>query len=151
VQQSQTLCLKKTKVGRNIFLFQMTVIRILLSGGPVETCKKMDRSCGQLSERLETLQKKWKDLEPRINTWEAFFKNSGCSREYGEKRLKNLPQFIRNLIEDASNKGPKYQKRKRGGGNGYNRGGNRNNYNNRRGGNRRYNNNYGGGYRQNYI
>jgi len=136
---------EKTKIGRGIFMFQMTVCRILLGGNPVDTCLQMDRSCGKLPERLDALQKKWKEVEPDVDTWEKYFRYSGCSSNFGQQRLANLYGWVNSLVQEADNKGPKYVKRQR------------NNYGNRRynsGGNGGGNRDYGrrhGGHRQNRI
>lgn len=143
---------EKTKIGRGIFMFQMTVCRILLNGNPVDTCLQMDRSCGKLPERLDALQKKWKQVEPSIRTWEQYFRYSGCSSSFGEQRLANLNKWLRSVVLEADKKGPKYVKRQR------------NNYRRNNHGSRDYNRDYNrrgrgrgrqnyrrGGHRQNYI
>merc|ERR1719471_2815517 len=137
---------EKTKVGRGIFMFQMTVCRQLLNGNPVQTCEDMDRSCGKMPERLEALQKKWREVEPNIKNWKQFFEYAGCSESYSRPKLNNLDNWYRWLITEADRKGPRYQKRRR---NNNRHGGKNRSYQNRNNNNRR-----GGGRgrrRQNYI
>lgn len=124
---------EKTKIGRGIFMFQMTVCRQLLNGNPTQTCEDMDRSCGKMPERLEALQKKWREVEPNIKNWKQFFEYAGCSDSYSRPKLNNLDGWCKWLITEADRKGPRYQKRRRN-----NRhGGNNRSYQNRNNNNRR--------------
>jgi len=146
IQPQARAVFEKTKIGRGIFMFQMTVCRQLLNGNPVQTCEDMDRSCGKMPERLEALQKKWREVEPNIKTWKQFFEYAGCSESYSSDKLNNLDNWCRWLITEADRKGPRYQKRRR---NNNRHGGKNRSYQNRNNNNRR-----GGGRgrrRQNYI
>jgi len=146
IQPQARAVFEKTKIGRGIFMFQMTVCRQLLNGNPVQTCEDMDRSCGKMPERLEALQKKWREVEPNIKTWKQFFEYAGCSESYSKPKLNNLDNWCRWLITEADRKGPRYQKRRR---NNNRHGGKNRSYQNRNNNNRR-----GGGRgrrRQNYI
>jgi len=133
---------EKMAVGRQLFMFQMTVCRFLIQGNPTHTCQKLDSSCGRLPDRLELLQNKWKQVQPNIKTWKEYFQYIGASKAYAVPILRNVNAWCNNLISRCNQIGSPYVRNQRHGG-----------YNNRRqggygrgGGNRR-------GYRrdQNYV
>merc|ERR1719394_1731381 len=93
----------QTSVGRDIFMFQMTVCRVLLQGDPVETSKRLDSSCGKLPDRLESLQKQWKEVQPTIKNFQQYFQYAGASKEYALPILRDVESWINGLISTCNN------------------------------------------------
>jgi len=118
---------EKMAVGRQLFMFQMTVCRYLLQGNPSDTCEKLDTSCGRLPDRLELLQQKWKQVQPTIKTWKDYFQYCGASKAHAVPILRNVDQWCKNMISRCNQLGPPYvRNQRRGGGRrqgGYSRGG----------------------------
>lgn len=127
-----------TRVGRELFLFQLTVIRHLVGSNPDETTKLMDSSGGRVPERLDALQKAWKNT--KCESFADYFHLTTASKKYTEQCLNNTGGWLRYLQQQAENKGKRYVKKK---------------YNNNRSNNRRSggygNRDAGGNQRRNYY
>jgi len=106
-----------TKVSREIFLFQMMVVDVVI-GKITETLAEMEKTNCKLPSRLEKLQTLWRERKAATKDWSKFFEFAGASRP-------NHPSsaaWIAECVRKAAEKGPKYGGSK-GGGKGNGKGG----------------------------
>jgi len=92
-----------TKVSRNLFMFQLAVVDIIL-GDVQEVKRQIEVTNCKLPDRLEKLQIEWRKRKESTDTWPKFFKAIGAP----------LPPFpstdawIAFCVEHAAEKGPRY-------------------------------------------
>jgi len=92
-----------TKISREIFLFQMMVVDVVI-GDFRETMKEMEKTNCKLPARLEKLQGLWRERKAATKDWGVFFQFAGASRP-------NFPSsnaWIADCVKRAAEKGPKY-------------------------------------------
>merc|ERR1712232_311858 len=92
-----------TKISREIFLFQMMVVDVVI-GDVNETLVEIEKTNCKLPERLEKLQTLWRERKAATKDWSAFFQFAGASRP-------NHPSsnaWIADCVKRAAEKGPKY-------------------------------------------
>jgi ubiquitin-protein ligase/uncharacterized membrane protein YgcG len=136
---------RATAVSRNICLFQLTVLREVIGTDPNRTAEAMDTSNGKIPERLDRLQRAWKQREdPRA--WRQFAEATGCSSSMAVAMAEGTGEWIRDCVTRAKAKGSKYGRggKGRGGKGGGGKGGGGGGY--RGGGGGGYGYGGGGGY-----
>merc|ERR1712048_545647 len=106
-----------TKISRDIFLFQMMVVDVVI-GNVNETLAEIERTNCKLPSRLEKLQALWRERKAATNDWNAFFQFAGASRP----NYSSSAAWIADCVKRAAAKGPKYGSAK-GDGKGNSRGG----------------------------
>lgn len=106
-----------TRVSRNLFMFQLTVIDIIL-GDVQEVKKQMEITNCKLPHRLEKLQMEWRKRKEITDTWPKYFKAIGAP-------LPSFPStdaWIAFCVQSAAEKGRKYGGNDHGKGKGKSRG-----------------------------
>jgi len=113
-----------TKVSREILMFQMMVVDVVIGDVP-ETLKEMEATNCKLPARLELLQGRWREQKQAIGGWAAYFSCIGAARP----REASTNEWIANCVRRAAAMGPKYGGAKgdgkgsgKGGGKGYGKG-----------------------------
>lgn len=92
-----------TKVSREILMFQMMVVDVVIGDVP-ETLKEMESSNCRLPERLETLQSRWRQRKETIVDWPGYFTCIGAAKpSFGNSNL-----WIADCVSRADAMGPKY-------------------------------------------
>lgn len=112
-----------TKVSREICMFQMMVVDIVISDVS-ETLTIMDTTNCKLPERLETLQAEWRKRKLATTSWALYFQHIGASRP----NYSSTNEWIADCVRRASLNGSKYggpkgEGKGNGGGTGHGRGG----------------------------
>lgn len=102
-----------TKVSREICMFQMMVVDLVIGNVP-ETLQAMEATNCKLPERLELLQREWRARKQSTDTWAAYFKHIGAV----QPQFSSTGEWITECARRAAGKGPKY-----GGAKGAGRGG----------------------------
>jgi len=124
-----------TKVSREILMFQMMVVDVVIGDVP-ETLRQMELTNCRLPERLEALQSQWRQRKQSIVDWQGYFAFIGAGKPsfgsisrislrpswYTKKRPMNSAgathgssnEWILDCIRRAESKGPKYGKGKGG-------------------------------------
>eukprot|EP00929_Paragymnodinium_shiwhaense_P039282 TRINITY_DN2065_c0_g1_i2.p1 TRINITY_DN2065_c0_g1~~TRINITY_DN2065_c0_g1_i2.p1 ORF type:complete len:614 (-),score=143.84 TRINITY_DN2065_c0_g1_i2:327-2168(-) len=92
-----------TKVSREIFLFQLMVVDVVL-GNVEETLEQMEATNCKLPAKLEQLQRLWKERKTVIKDWQAFFRHAGAS----QPEFPSSNAWIAECVRRAAAKGPKY-------------------------------------------
>merc|ERR1712048_1104956 len=94
---------QETKVSRDICMFQMMVLDIVVA--EVEhTLQDMEATNCKLPDRLEKLQKEWRERKVSTDTWGKYFEHIGASRP----KFNSTGEWIQDCVRRASDKGPKY-------------------------------------------
>jgi len=106
-----------TKISREIFLFQMMVVDVVI-GNINETLPEMEKTNCKLPARLEKLQALWRDRKAATKDWTTFFQFAGASRPDHP----SVNAWIADCVKKADEKGPKYGGSK-GGGKGFGKNG----------------------------
>lgn len=106
-----------TKVSREILMFQMMVVDVVIGHVP-ETLKEIEATNCKLPARLERLQREWRERKKAVDSWQAFFGCVGADRPQGASSA----DWIADCVRRAAEKGPKYVSGK-GGGKGSGKGG----------------------------
>merc|ERR1712176_458780 len=92
-----------TKVSREIFLFQMMVVDVVI-GNVNETLEEIETTNCKLPNRLEKLQALWRERKAATKDWNAFFEFSGATRP----NYSSSAAWIADCVKRAAEKGPKY-------------------------------------------
>ena len=92
-----------TKVSREILMFQMAVVDIVI-GDVNKTLGDMEETNCKLPERLEHLQSEWRKRKESVADWAAYFSCIGASRP----SFPSTGEWIASCIQRAASKGPKY-------------------------------------------
>lgn len=93
-----------TKVSREIFMFQMMVVDLIVGSSAVETLDEIEKTNCKLPDRLEKLQSQWRVLKSDTKDWQTFFKVTGASRPTAPTSA----AWIADCVRRAAAKGPKY-------------------------------------------
>merc|ERR1719400_1450195 len=101
-----------TKVSREICMFQMMVVDLIIGDVP-ETLKAMEETNCKLPDRLELLQGEWRKRKQSTASWSDYFKNIGSA----QPKFGSTAEWINDCARRAAVKGPKY-----GGGKGIGKG-----------------------------
>merc|ERR1712048_99568 len=102
-----------TKVSRNILMFQLTVVDIVL--GDVENLKKqIELTNCKLPDRLDKLQLEWRKKKECTDTWPKYFKAIGAP----VPPFPSTDAWIASCVDRAAEKGPRYSGNSKGKGKG---------------------------------
>jgi len=93
-----------TKVSREIFMFQMMVVDLIIGSSVAETLQEIEKTNCKLPDRLEKLQSQWKTVKSETKDWQMFFQCTGASRP----SFPSSAAWIADCVQRASHKGPKY-------------------------------------------
>jgi len=99
-----------TKVSREILMFQMMVVDIVI-GSAAQTVKDMEATNCKLPSRLEELQLRWRERKQSIKDWSGYFTCIGAARP----QTASTTEWIARCVKRAAEKGPKYGGAKGGG------------------------------------
>jgi len=92
-----------TKVSREILMFQMAVVDIVI-GDVAKTLPEMEDTNCKLPDRLERLQVEWRKRKESVADWAAYYRCIGAARpDFG-----STAQWIASCVRRAAEKGPKY-------------------------------------------
>jgi len=106
-----------TKVSRNLLMFQLAVVDIVL--GDVEDVKKqIELTNCKLPERLEKLQTEWRKRKELTDTWPKYFKAIGAPTP----PFPSTDAWIQSCVQRAAEKGPRYGGAGKGAGKGKSKG-----------------------------
>lgn len=92
-----------TKVSREILMFQMMVVDVVIGDVP-ETLRQMELTNCRLPERLETLQSQWRQRKESIADWQGYFAFIGAAKPC----FANSNLWIADCVSRAESMGPKY-------------------------------------------
>eukprot|EP00929_Paragymnodinium_shiwhaense_P005708 TRINITY_DN1079_c0_g1_i16.p1 TRINITY_DN1079_c0_g1~~TRINITY_DN1079_c0_g1_i16.p1 ORF type:complete len:475 (-),score=94.06 TRINITY_DN1079_c0_g1_i16:291-1652(-) len=92
-----------TKVSREIFLFQLMVVDVVI-GDVAETLKDIERTNCKLPDRLEKLQALWRERKSTTKDWKTFFQHAGATRPNHASSV----AWIQDCVQRVAAKGPKY-------------------------------------------
>merc|ERR1711988_459695 len=92
-----------TKISREIFLFQMMVVDVVI-GNVSETLEEIETTNCKLPSRLEKLQALWRERKAATKDWKDFFQFAGSSRP----NFSSSAAWIADCVKTAAAKGPKY-------------------------------------------
>jgi len=92
-----------TKVSREICMFQMMVVDLIISDVGV-TLKDIEETNCKLPERLEKLQTQWRQQKASVDTWMDYFQ---CIRA-PKPAFPNVGAWIADCATRAAAMGPKY-------------------------------------------
>lgn len=106
-----------TQVSREILMFQMTVIEVVIGDVPT-TLKEMELTNCKLPERLERLQQEWRQRKASVKDWGAYFRSLGVA----QPAFGSTGEWIASCVRRAEAKGPKYGGNAGNGGNGKGKG-----------------------------
>lgn len=84
-------------------MFNMMVVDVVI-GNAEETLELMDKTNCRMPERLEVLQKKWREMSTATKTWTDYFANIGATRPV----CRHPDEWIAMTVSRAAQKGPKY-------------------------------------------
>merc|ERR1711862_1009347 len=97
-----------TKVSREILMFQMMVVDVVIGDVP-ETLRQMELTNCRLPERLEALQSQWRQRKQSIVDWQGYFACIGAAKpSFGSSNA-----WILDCVHRAESKGPKYGRQRR--------------------------------------
>merc|ERR1712050_246162 len=65
-----------TKVSREILMFQLMVVEMVI-GDVKETLREVEATNCKLPDRLERLQKQWRERKAATDGWSMYFKHIG--------------------------------------------------------------------------
>lgn len=99
-----------TKVSREILMFQMMVVDVVIGDVP-ETLREMEATNCKLPARLERLQQQWRERKQAVGDWRAYF---GCIG-VATPAFGSTAEWIASCAARAAEKGPKYGGGKGGG------------------------------------
>lgn len=102
-----------TKVSRDICMFQMMVVDVII-GDIAETLSEIEATNCKLPERLEKLQIQWRERKSSTDSFATYFKHIGAPRP----PFASTNEWIADCVRRAASMGPKY-----GGGKGNSKGG----------------------------
>eukprot|EP00913_Durusdinium_trenchii_P015937 g14976.t1 len=80
-----------TQVSREILMFQMLVIDLVLSNIP-ETLQQMEATNCKLPDRLERLQSSWRERKTSVKDWSAYFRCINVEQKALKERLKLMDE-----------------------------------------------------------
>jgi hypothetical protein len=103
VRAEPTPVFQETKVSRDICMFQMMVLDIVVADVK-HTLQEMEATNCKLPDRLEQLQKEWRERKVSTDTWGKYFEHIGASRP----TFNCTGEWIQDCVRRASDKGPKY-------------------------------------------
>merc|ERR1712039_970692 len=92
-----------TKVSREILMFQLMVVDVII-GDVKETLKEVEATNCKLPDRLERLQKLWRERKVATDGWGAYFKHIGTP----QPAFASSNDWIADCVRRAAAKGPKY-------------------------------------------
>lgn len=92
-----------TQVSREICMFQMMVVDLVIADVPV-TLKEIEASNCKLNQRLEKLQSQWREQKSSTDGWTSYFKCIGACKP----SFKSETEWIADCVSRAAAKGPKY-------------------------------------------
>jgi len=92
-----------TRVSREICMFQMMVVDIVI-GDAGRTLQAMEATNCKLPDRLERLQKEWRERKSATDGWAAYFRAIGAPRP----AFGSTEDWIADCVKRAAAKGPKY-------------------------------------------
>jgi len=92
-----------TRVSREILMFQMMVIDVVMSDVAV-TVRDMEASNCKLPARLEELQARWRERKQSVRDWSAYFDCIGAARP----NAASSSDWIASCVRRAADRGPKY-------------------------------------------
>jgi len=92
-----------TQVSREILMFQMLVIDLVLSDIP-ETLQQMEATNCKLPDRLERLQSSWRERKTSVKDWSAYFRCINVA----QPKFSSTGEWIASCVRRAEAKGPKY-------------------------------------------
>mmetsp|Transcript_47485 Transcript_47485/g.106739 ORF Transcript_47485/g.106739 Transcript_47485/m.106739 type:complete len:612 (-) Transcript_47485:131-1966(-) len=92
-----------TRVSREILMFQMMVVDIIIGNVP-ETLEAMEATNCKLPDRLELMQQEWRKKKAGTEDWKQFFESIGAD----VPAFPSVGHWILNCVERAANKGSKY-------------------------------------------
>ncbi|CAE7263204.1 UBC6 [Symbiodinium natans] len=93
-----------TKVSREILMFQMAVVDIVI-GDVAKTLSDMEETNCKLPERLEHLQAEWRKRKESVGDWTAYYNCIGAARPSFPSTGEWIASCVRRA---AAEKGPKY-------------------------------------------
>ncbi|CAE7754805.1 unnamed protein product [Symbiodinium sp. CCMP2456] len=92
-----------TKVSREILMFQMAVVDIVI-GDVAKTLHDMEETNCKLPARLEHLQSEWRKRKESVGDWAAYYRCIGSA----QPSFPSTAEWIASCVSRASVKGPKY-------------------------------------------
>jgi len=92
-----------TQVSREIFMFQMMVVDIIIADVSV-TLREMEGTNCKLPQRLEKLQTEWRQQKASIDNWSSYY---GCIGTL-QPAYESESAWIADCVSRAATKGPKY-------------------------------------------
>ena len=92
-----------TKVSREILMFQMAVVDIVI-GDVKKTLADMEETNCKLPERLERLQSEWRKRKESVDDWATYYHCIGTARP----NFRSTAEWIASCVRLAAGKGPKY-------------------------------------------
>jgi len=94
---------KQTQVSREIFMFQMTVVDVVI-GDVGKMLQEVEATNCKLPERLDRLQAQWRARKASTTTWAKYFEQVGASLP----AFASTDQWIAFSAQRAALRGPKY-------------------------------------------
>jgi len=98
-----TAVFQATKVSRDICMFQMMVLDVVIGDVQV-TLPEMEKTNCKLPDRIEKLQARWREQKVSTDTWAKYFEHIGATRP----TFGSTAAWIQSTVERAAAKGPKY-------------------------------------------
>jgi len=92
-----------TKVSREICMFQMMVVDLIISD-VAETLREIEATNCKLPERLERLQAEWRERRASTGGWDVYYRHIGATRP----AFASSAEWIASCQARAVAKGPKY-------------------------------------------
>lgn len=92
-----------TQVSREICMFQMTVVDIVIAE-VATTLKEIESTNCKLNQRLESLQAQWRDRKSSIDDWASYYDCIGADKP----AFRSESDWIADCVNRAAAKGPKY-------------------------------------------
>jgi len=92
-----------TKVSREILMFQMAVVDIVI-GDVAKTLPDMEDTNCKLPDRLERLQMEWRKRKESVADWATYYQCIGSTRP----NFGSSAEWIASCVRRAAEKGPKY-------------------------------------------
>jgi len=99
-----------TKVSREICMFQLMVMDVIVGDNVQRTLREMEETNCKIPHSLELLQRRWREQKVSVDGWKKYFELIGAS-------LPSFPScdaWVADCVYRASAKGPKYQKHQQG-------------------------------------
>ncbi|CAK0800499.1 unnamed protein product [Prorocentrum cordatum] len=98
-----TAVFEATRVSREILMFQMMVIDVVI-GDVALTVRDMEASNCKLPARLEELQARWRERKQTVRDWAGYFTCIGATRP----QAAGLSDWVTSCARRAADRGPKY-------------------------------------------